>query len=164
MSEAWRYGTRGPYKWPNGNARWTEYDFRRAVAASGTIAEAARRLGGSTGRTTVAAGIARLGLDTSHFRGFGHVTDSVRFWRKVEKSSGCWRWTDKPNHDGYGRFKTKDGRVMAHVFAFVETVGPVPSGLELDHTCNNRSCVRPSHLEAVTHIENVRRAVQRRAV
>ena len=30
-------------------------------------------------------------------------------------------------------------------------------GLEPDHLCRNRSCVRPSHLEAVTHLENMRR-------
>lgn len=30
-------------------------------------------------------------------------------------------------------------------------------GLEFDHLCRNKLCVRPDHLEAVTHTENVRR-------
>jgi len=33
----------------------------------------------------------------------------------------------------------------------------VPQGLELDHLCRVSHCVRPEHLEAVTHAENVRR-------
>ena len=35
-----------------------------------------------------------------------------------------------------------------------------PKGLEIDHLCRNRECVRPSHLEAVSHLVNVRRNSQ----
>lgn len=34
--------------------------------------------------------------------------------------------------------------------------------MEIDHTCSNPPCVNPAHLEAVTHEENVRRAVERK--
>lgn len=33
-------------------------------------------------------------------------------------------------------------------------IGSVPEGLVLDHTCLNRGCVNPDHLEPVTWIEN----------
>lgn len=36
-------------------------------------------------------------------------------------------------------------------------VGKIPEGFELDHLCRTRSCVRPDHLEPVTHAENMRR-------
>lgn len=35
--------------------------------------------------------------------------------------------------------------------------GEILPQLVIDHLCRNRSCVRPSHLEAVEHGENVRR-------
>jgi hypothetical protein len=34
--------------------------------------------------------------------------------------------------------------------------------MAVDHTCNNRACIRYEHLEAVTQVENMRRAVERR--
>jgi hypothetical protein len=45
----------------------------------------------------------------------------------------------------------------AHIWAYEDAVGPVPPGLELDHLCQNKLCVRPDHLDPVTHTENRRR-------
>ena len=45
--------------------------------------------------------------------------------------------------------------VYAHRFAYELAYGPIPEGLELDHLCRNASCVRPTHLEAVTHQVNM---------
>jgi hypothetical protein len=90
------------------------------------------------------------------------------FWAKVDKSGDCWIWTAN-RVAGYGRFgspgsSTYDrfGTSLAYRIAWCDENGPVPAGLELDHTCNNPACVRPSHLEPVTHEENCRRAVERR--
>lgn len=47
---------------------------------------------------------------------------------------------------------------MAHRVAYELVVGPIPEGLEIDHLCRTRSCVRPDHLDPVTHAENCRRA------
>lgn len=35
---------------------------------------------------------------------------------------------------------------------------PVPEGLEIDHLCFNKLCYEPTHLEAVTHQENLQRS------
>jgi hypothetical protein len=76
-----------------------------------------------------------------------------RFWEKVEKTGGCWNWTAGLNAAGYGMFS--DGKTrLAHRFAYEMVVGKIPDGLQLDHLCRNRSCVRPDHLEPVTNREN----------
>lgn len=64
---------------------------------------------------------------------------------------------------GYGQFYEGPGRPLtrAHRYAYVSAVGYIPDGLVLDHLCNNKRCVNPSHLEPVTAAENIRRAAHR---
>lgn len=82
----------------------------------------------------------------------------IRFWSKVNRTSKCWIWTGSTDQHGYGYFRiNKELVVLAHRFAYVERCGAIPEGLELDHVCRNRSCVRPDHLEPVTRRENVQR-------
>ncbi len=76
-----------------------------------------------------------------------------RFWPHVIKTEGCWNW-DRPRHGGYGRFQHGKRVKLTHVWAWEMTHGPVPEGLEIDHKCRNRACVRVDHLRAVTHREN----------
>jgi len=80
-----------------------------------------------------------------------------RFMSKVARDGDCWVWTAGDNGKGYGRFYSGKGMVIAHRWIYEQTRGKVPSGLELDHLCRNRICVRPEHLEAVTHSENMLR-------
>lgn len=83
-------------------------------------------------------------------------TTEERFWKYVQKTDECWLWTGGLDAHGYGRFRA--GRMVgAHVYAYTIVVGSVPPGLELDHLCRNPPCVRPDHLEPVTHTENMRR-------
>jgi predicted nucleic acid-binding Zn ribbon protein len=79
----------------------------------------------------------------------------------VEKTAGCWNWIGARNASGYGVFAPGkhigSGSKLAHVVSYERFVGPVPARFELDHACRNPPCVKPSHLEAVTHAENMRR-------
>jgi DNA-binding XRE family transcriptional regulator len=85
------------------------------------------------------------------------------FWDHVEKTDGCWLWTKSCNAEGYGQLWASSGasrkkrNIGAHVYAYELTHGPVPEGLEIDHSCFVPRCVRPDHLEAVTREENHRR-------
>lgn len=84
-----------------------------------------------------------------------------RFWEKVKKSPGCWLWTaaQGAGREGrrYGQINVNGRSVGAHVIAYELQVGPVPPGLVVDHLCNNRLCVRGSHLEAKSHRANILR-------
>ena len=71
----------------------------------------------------------------------------------------CWIWFGHLNRTGYGQVNrgAKEGRALVHRVLYEHHVGPVPQGLELDHLCSVRACCNPTHLEPVTHAENVRR-------
>lgn len=73
----------------------------------------------------------------------------------------CWLWTGTPSRRGYGRYTIRGPGVekylLAHHLVWGWLHGDVPEGLELDHTCHVKLCVNPSHLEAVTNAENIRR-------
>lgn len=89
------------------------------------------------------------------------ITEPDVFWARVTKSDDCWEWTGARTSAGYGHFRiTGGGYEYAHRFAYLISTGPIPEGLVLDHLCRNPPCVRPDHLEAVTHAENVRRGLR----
>lgn len=99
-------------------------------------------------------------LEVTVFRG---DTDK-RFWSKVKKTPRCWLWTGYRDPRGYGKFSADGVMGNAHRFAYEHFVGPIPTGLHVDHLCRNPSCVRPDHLEPVTPRENAMRGVSFSAV
>lgn len=81
-----------------------------------------------------------------------------------EDGSGCLIWTGPLDRDGYGVASVEGRTHRAHRLSYETRVGPIPDGLQLDHTCERRDCVRPEHLEPVTNFENtVRRFLRQGA-
>lgn len=66
--------------------------------------------------------------------------------------TGCWWFVElgRENRNGYARLRWQGRELMAHRLSYEAHVGPIPDGLVLDHTCRNRCCVNPAHLEPVT--------------
>jgi hypothetical protein len=81
--------------------------------------------------------------------------------KHVEVEAGyqtpCWRGTWTPHPAGYCRVKDRGKLRMAHVVTYERAYGPVPAGHEVDHLCQNRWCINPKHLEAVTRAVNTQR-------
>ena len=86
--------------------------------------------------------------------------EADRFWSKVlRRDQGCWEWLGYHDANGYGKFAVRGFGRYAHRLIYELLTGPIPEGLELDHLCRNPRCIRPDHLEAVTHRENLMRGV-----
>jgi hypothetical protein len=73
-----------------------------------------------------------------------------RYWPKVDCSSadGCWPWVGAVTKTGYGQLHTASYKppIKAHRLAWQLAFGPIPQGMLVCHTCDNRLCCRPSHL------------------
>jgi HNH endonuclease len=66
----------------------------------------------------------------------------------------CWPWRGRLSK-GYGSVG-KYGPAYRVVYQLVK--GPIPASYVIDHLCENKACVNPSHLEAVPTSVNLRRA------
>jgi hypothetical protein len=63
----------------------------------------------------------------------------------------CWEWRGNRNNRGYGKL----GKIYAHRVAYELASGPIPSGLEVMHSCDNPPCCNPAHLSVGTHADNM---------
>lgn len=75
---------------------------------------------------------------------------------KENPATGCHEWQDAKSKLGYGRLKVAGKPVIAHRHAYELVHGPIPDGLSVMHSCDNRSCVNPEHLSIGSHQQNMR--------
>lgn len=67
----------------------------------------------------------------------------------------CWLWRGVRDRYGYGRMKIGGRPKLAHRVVYERTYGPIPDeGMEIDHRCRVRACVRPDHLRLATRKQN----------
>jgi hypothetical protein len=72
-----------------------------------------------------------------------------RFWSCVDKNdgeNGCWEWKGRCSYPGYPSFQVGQDSIPPSFVAWFSSTGEMPLGGRLHRTCENRLCVRPSHL------------------
>lgn len=88
-------------------------------------------------------------------------TENERFWSNVIRvENGCWEWQAALS-DGYGMF-SQTGRktILAHRWLFQYCFGAIAKAFQLHHRCENRRCVNPFHLQALTQPEHIRISIK----
>lgn len=96
-----------------------------------------------------------------------------RFWEKVDVRSPdeCWPWLAYVGKRGYGMMRLLDASrqqkvITAHRIAYTLVYGTIPCGeghfgTVIRHSCDNRVCCNPFHLDPGSHLDNMRDAVAR---
>ena len=96
------------------------------------------------------------------------ISDEAAFWALGEpQPNGCILWTGRTDDRGYGRMGPGlTGVVHPHRSALILTHGPIPAGLDVEHSCHTRSrctlgdrcphrrCINPDHLGLLTRSAN----------
>jgi len=82
----------------------------------------------------------------------------------IDELTGCHVFTGRLNSGGYGSLSLKrrldDGHIWtrnayAHILAYTNTFGCIPEGKCLHHTCGNKACINPAHLQLLTPAEHI---------
>lgn len=84
----------------------------------------------------------------------------VHFWKRVNKSNGCWEWTGAKDN-GYGKMQIGNRYRLATHVSLIISGKEVPKGMVVCHHCDNPGCVRPDHLFIGTRSENGRDKVSK---
>jgi hypothetical protein len=86
------------------------------------------------------------------------VNTEADFWDGVDirGPEECWPWAKKAHfRNGYGAFKMAGKMWKAHRLAYTLTIGDIPAGMNVCHTCDSPPCCNPMHFFLGDHIANV---------
>ena len=78
--------------------------------------------------------------------------------QRLTKEGDCLVWTGTKDKDGYGVFRLNNRWQKAHRYFYPDDI---PKGFFVLHSCDNPSCVLPSHLRVGTAQDNMNDKMQR---
>lgn len=70
----------------------------------------------------------------------------------------CIEWTGATNGHGYGQRSVGNKLQQVHRLEWAAHHGPIPDGMVVMHTCDNKRCYNIEHLQLGTQFDNLRDA------
>lgn len=79
----------------------------------------------------------------------------------VELANGCHECTSHSKRNGYTRIRQNGKHQTLAKTLYEQTIGKVPDGHVIRHTCDNNWCVNVKHLITGTQQQNIQDCVER---
>ena len=86
----------------------------------------------------------------------------LRLLKGIVRKNECWEWQRTIDQYGYGLIRYGRRNIKVHRLYYLLFVGEIPHGYVVHHTCGNKRCVNPAHLEAMTVSDHCQLAKPRR--
>lgn len=72
----------------------------------------------------------------------------------IDSQIGCWLYTKRLDQQGYGLVHFCGEDLRAHRVMYFISKGKEIDETDLHHTCQNKACINPTHLQEVTSKEH----------
>lgn len=110
--------------------------------------------------------VSREGKGIDEF--FDTLSDDVvsfamaRLWENTDiQESGCWEWESHTTKSGYGYMSVDGEKFYVHRLSAYFNAQKDISSKQVNHKCDNKKCLRPSHYYLGTAKENVQDIIER---